>query len=282
MLMLPERSYSTLDYVHHCDALSLLRALADKSVDAIITDMPYGSTECAWDTPIDLVQWWVEVKRVIKPRGVMVTTAAQPFTSALVMSNPAWFKYEWIWEKSKGANFSSTAYQPLKVTESVPVFSAAPATFNKSGHHLNYYPQKDKRERPYTGKFKQHKRGGITAPLRKNKITSAKYSDITPRNIIYAATDGDGRIHPTQKPVALYEYLIQTYTRPGELVLDPFSGSGTTAIAARKTGRHFICGDSSAEYVEMSRKRLATTDPYQHRPLPDGRKQLSMFAGVMA
>lgn len=282
MHLLPERSYSTLDYVHHCDALSLLRALADNSVDAIITDMPYGTTACSWDTVIDLAAWWVQVRRVLKPRGVMVTTGSQPFTSTLVMSNPTWFKYEWIWIKNTCSNFLQANYQPLKKHENILVFSDGNITFTPANYSIRYYPQWRGRQHDFnTGQ-------GTDTSLRAWKERRGNdYQLMSNQNegmfpVSYLMIDGELKTHPTQKPVTLYEYLIQTYTRPGELVLDPFSGSGTTAIAARKTGRHFICGDSSREYVEMSRQRLITTDPYQHRPLPDGRKQLSMFAGVMA
>jgi site-specific DNA-methyltransferase (adenine-specific) len=283
MLLLPERSITTIDHIFHMDALSLLRGLATGSVDAIITDMPYGTTACTWDTQVDLVAWWEQVKRILKPRGVMVTTASQPFTSALVMSNPAWFKYSWYWKKSRPTQFTHAKNMPLRNIEEILVFSDASMDHASLiiENRMNYYPQGLKKIyeiRKQNAQTRAPRFSGLR-PSHKDIFLSewSNYpTTLLEFESVYMAQ------HPTQKPVPLYEYLIQTYTRPGELVLDPFAGSGTTAIAARKTGRHFICGDSSAEYVALARQRLATTDPYQHRQLTPELKQLSMFAGMMS
>jgi site-specific DNA-methyltransferase (adenine-specific) len=271
-----------LDVVHCCDALVLLRGLSDGCIDAIITDMPYGTTACTWDTVIDLAAWWVEVKRILKPRGVFLTTAAQPFTSALVMSNPAWFKYMWYWKKSRPtSSFLHAKNTPLRAIEDIPVFSGAAMGHESllGDSRMNYFPQGLKsisvirkqnaatRVPEFTGLRPSHK-DSFSASWTNYPTTLLQFASVTMGQ------------HPTQKPVALYEYLIKTYTRPGELVLDPFSGSGTTAIAARKTGRHFICGDSSQEYVTMSRKRLRDTDPYLDRQITPELRQRSLFAGV--
>lgn len=275
-LMLPAVASGTptLDVIHHADALTLLRALPDKSIDAIITDMPYGTTQAKWDSVIDLFSWWEQVQRILKHGGVMVSTASQPFTSRLVMSNPAWFRYEWIWSKSNATGFLDAPYKPMKAHESILVFCETRGA---------YYPQMTR--------GKRHKRG-FRSRVKSNQIygsfndTVYFSNDYFPRSVVwfYEPELHSARktyvSHDTQKPVALYEYLIQTYTRPGELVLDPFVGSGTTAIAARKTGRHFICGDSSADYVAMARKRLASTDPFLSREVAPGLVQKSLFEGV--
>lgn len=264
MNLLPEYSLTRPDTVHCVDALTLMYAQPAQSVDAIITDLPYGTTACSWDTIIPFDALWAAVRHCLKPRGVFVTTASQPFTSALVMSNPKWFRYEWVWDKDVPTNFQMAAYQPLKSHENLVVFSAAPAVFTKHGQSIAYYPQMIKtaadRVRP--------KKDGATSQ-NVMRIRSGLHIHKTPEGISYPKSvipisryanecNPLNKLHPTQKPVALYEYLIRTYTQPGELVLDPCCGSGTTALAARNTGRHWICGDSDAGYVEIARQRFMT------------------------
>lgn len=243
------------DYVACMDALELLNSLEAQSVDAIITDLPYGTTACAWDTVIPFEPMWKAIKHALKPRGVFVTTASQPFTSALVMSNPKWFRYEWVWWKLHTTGFLDANIKPLKEHESVLVFSG--------NYPPIYYPQ-----------YATVNVGNRLATTRKlkdgvyNEKVKTRYEDTTgkryPTSILKFRSDaakGNNYTrhveHPTQKPVALYEYLILTYTQPNALVVDPFAGSGTTLIAARNTGRHYIGGDTSAEYVDIARKRLA-------------------------
>jgi len=243
MLALPE--YAVRDNtIHHLDLMTLCNALPSQSVDLILCDLPYGVTACAWDTVIPFVPMWAEFKRVIKPRGAIVLTASQPFTSALVMSNPKWFRYEWIWEKEQGSNFLDAWRRPYKTHENILTFSS---------QSTNYSPQFEK-----GGSYTNWKHRGTEVYGKFNNIQKLKTHGRLPKSII--RFNRDHGLHPTQKPVALFEYLIRTYTQPGELVFDPCVGSGTTAIAARQTGRRFICGDSSREYVEVARKRLAA--PY--------------------
>lgn len=248
MNLLPEYALSRLDTVHCVDALTLMYAQRAQSVDAIITDLPYGTTACSWDTIIPFDALWAAVRHCLKPRGVFVTTASQPFTSALVMSNPKWFRYEWVWDKKLGSNFALTDIQPFKVHENVIVFS--------SETH-NYFPQLVKGE-AYSKSVNQTPRktmgGYVSSPIVIHNSGTRQ-----PISILgFSNANQADKVHPTQKPVALYEYLIRTYTQPGELVLDPTCGSGTTAIAARNTGRHWICGDTSAEYVEIAQQRFMT------------------------
>lgn len=275
MNLLPEYALSRVDTVHCTDALTLMYAQRAQSVDAIITDLPYGTTACSWDTIIPFDALWAAVRHCLKPRGVFVTTASQPFTSALVMSNPKWFRYEWVWDKKLSGNFLLAAYQPLKVHENILVFSP-------EGH--NYYPQ-------MTKGIKRSKGGGKSNLWSLSKTTTTN-DDYHPSTIIqFPNTDRVNAVHPTQKPTSLFEYLIRTYTQPGELVLDPVCGSGTTAIAARNTGRHWICGDSDAGYVEIARQRFMTGTerlnrkadaPFEDKVLPDGTLQVNLFAQAEA
>ena len=246
MNALPEHSVTSLDVIHHMDALMLMDALPDASIDAIITDMPYGTTACSWDTIVPFADWWPRVKRVLKPRGVFVTTASQPFTSALVMSNPAWFREELTWDKRLSTGFLDANRKHLKQHENVIVFSDGLPTYNPTMRR---------------GVFRE--KGGT----KRHTVVYGSFKDQSNRNDTYYPTtilaisnaDQTNKQHPTQKPVALYEYLIRTYTQPGDVVLDPFCGSGTTAIAARNTKRHYILGDFTREYVDIARLRINGT-----------------------
>lgn len=240
--------------VYHVDALTLLRALPSGSVDAFILDLPYGTTACSWDEIIPFEPMWAEVKRTLKPRGVFVTTASQPFTSKLVMSNADMFRYEWIWAKSRAANFFNAKHRPLAKHENIVVFSPLPAA--NVENTSNYYPQglvrtNHKWSRPQ--KYDTAHKFSRPSHELERTIEFSGY----PESIIGIDNDHNLDAHPTQKPVALYEYLIRTYTQAGQLVVDFCCGSGTTALAARNLQRDFIAGDITAEYVEIARRRLA-------------------------
>jgi site-specific DNA-methyltransferase (adenine-specific) len=265
--------------VHYADCFDLMGWLYRQGVqvDMIATDMPYGVTACSWDVLVDFDQWWQAVKRVLKPRGVMLTTATEPFASLLRVSNLDWYKYDWVWEKTIAANFTNAKLKPLARHEDVLVFSNG-ATANNNPSNMNYYPQ-DLVYNPKIWKrpskyLTEHR---YTRPSHKLKriIEYENYPD----DMLRFPNGNNHSVHPTQKPSALYEYLIKTYTQPGELVLDPFCGSGTTGMAARKTGRRFILGDSSREYVDIARQRLRNSDPFQATET-DGVKQLSLFASA--
>lgn len=237
-----------MNKVYHTDALTLLAALSDKSVDAYITDLPYATTALSWDEIIPFAPMWAEVKRTLKPRGVFVTTASQPFTSKLVMSNLGMFRYEWVWVKNKGSNFASSRYVPFKDHENILCFYDKAPTYNPqlekrtaSGETRNRYKFNEAAVNPITG-------------LKRNQLK--KHNELRLPSSVQKFNCEMG-LHPTQKPVDLYEYLIRTYTQAGELVVDFCCGSGTTAIAARNTGRRFIAGDITPEYVDIARKRLA-------------------------
>lgn len=227
------------------DCLEVMRDIPDKSVDMILCDLPYGTTACKWDTVIPFEPLWEQYERVIKDSGAIVLTASQPFSSALVMSNPRLFKYEWIWDKKIPSGMSYARFQPMRQHEVALVFGNG---------RLKYNAQMIKRDKPI-------KSGGTkkspTAPIaHKDKNFKRTYEYKNPTTIITFDKIRRGSVHPTQKPVALFEYLIRTYTNEGEVVLDNCIGSGTTAVAAINTGRQFIGIEQDAEYCEIARKRV--------------------------
>jgi DNA modification methylase len=226
----------------HGDCLEEMKKIPDGSIDLVLTDPPYGTTACKWDTVIPFEPMWEQLKRVTKKNGAIVLFGSQPFTSALVMSNVKMFKYEWVWEKNKATGFLDCKKKPLKNTEDICVFSQ---------ERTNYYPQM------VVGK--PHKNGGGgTGPAhvygkftdRKSTKTDLYY----PKRIIKFTTEHG--FHPTQKPVALMEYLIKTYTNEGETVLDFTMGSGTTGVACKNLNRNFIGIEMDAEYYEIAKTRI--------------------------
>ena len=245
-----------INTVLHGDCLEVMKDIPDKSIDMILCDLPYGTTACKWDTIIPFEPLWEQYKRVIKDNGAIVLTASQPFTSALVMSNPKMFKYEWIWEKTTSTGFANAKKQPMRIYENISIFYKKQPTYN---------PQM-KEGKPYT--IKEGERFGsgilngdkIRNPENRTNIASFFRASMDnkgtryPTNIIKFKKDG--RSHPTQKPVALFEYLIKTYTNEGDLVLDNCAGSGTTGVACKNTGRNYILIEKEQEYIEIIKKRL--------------------------
>lgn len=244
------------------DCLDKMRAIPAGSIDMVLADPPYGTTACKWDTVIDLEAMWDQIGDVLKPNGACVLTASQPFTSRLVMSNPKAFKYSWVWEKSKASNFVHAKRQPLKAHEDVLVFSEMPATTNSAGRYMSYFPQKTK-GKPYSKGFH------VGAPkIWSSGCTGAALNndsgDRHPRSVQYFRTaESEGKHHPTQKPVALMEYLIRTYTNEGDTVLDFTMGSGTTGVACVNTGRKFIGIELDAEYFAVAERRIKDAESLQ-------------------
>ena len=228
------------------DCLELMPTLEDKSVDMILCDLPYGTTACKWDTIIPFEPLWKEYERVIKDNGAVVLTASQPFTSHLVMSNPKMFKYSWVWDKKKPGGIGFAKYQPLRITEDVCIFSR---------NTTNYYPQmikrdKIKKSKNYSHSEINHESLGI---MENNKIYTHKY----PKNLItFSNANQNNRLHPTQKPVKLFEYLIKTYTNENDLVLDNCAGSGTTAVACHNLNRDCILIEKEPEYCQIIKNRM--------------------------
>ena len=239
------------------DCIEEMEKMPDRSIDMILCDLPYGTTACKWDTIIPFEPLWEQYKRIVKDNGAIVLTASQPFTSALVMSNIKMFKYCWYWKKKNAPNYPHAKNMPLKVIEDIIIFSK-----NMVGHisqigekRMNYFPQGTKKCE-YT---RNGNRGKANEDLyirpSHNKTQKITRKDF-PKNILEFDYDYGEQIHPTQKPVALFEYLIKTYTNEGDLVLDNCAGSGTTAIAALKTNRNFILIEKEAEYCKIAEARI--------------------------
>lgn len=228
------------------DCLELMKTISDKSIDAIICDLPYGTTACKWDSVIPFEPLWEQYKRVIKDNGAIVLTAAQPFTSALVMSNPQWFKYEWIWNKQAAGNFLNANRTPLMVHESVLVFYKSFGAYN---------PQKTIGKTRTKGGNKYSNNGCYGNYVEMPKTT---YNEYYPKSIIEDCSNAfrKNRLHPTQKPISLMEYLVKTYTNQGDIVLDNCMGSGTTGIACKNLGRKFIGIEQQPNYFEIASKRI--------------------------
>jgi len=230
----------------HGDCLEEMKKIADKSIDMILCDLPYGTTACKWDTIIPFEPLWEQYKRIIKDNGAIVLTASQPFTSALVMSNIKMFKYEWIWDKKIPSGMSYAKFQPMRQHENILVFCNGKTTYN---------PQIIKRDKPIKG-------GGMSkgeTTNNQNLVALKKTYDYkNPTTIIVQDKIRKGSLHPTQKPVALFEYLIKTYTSVGDTVLDNCAGSGTTGVACRNLNRNFILIEKEQGYIDIINKRLAS------------------------
>lgn len=229
--------------LHLGDCLAFMRTLGDECVDAIICDLPYGVTACKWDSVIPFAPLWEQYRRIIKPRGAIVLTASQPFTSALVMSNPAMFRYEWIWDKCLPTGFLDAKRRPMRRHESVVMFAVGQTTYN---------PQMR------TGKFRKKGDSGPSECYGKFDRVISFNDQYYPTSIVefYNANQQE-KVHPTQKPVALFEYLIRTYTNEGETVLDNCFGSGTTAVACIRTDRNFIGCELDEGYFKIAERRVA-------------------------
>lgn len=261
-----------------CDALELLAQLPDSSVDMVLCDLPYGIGDMQWDEIIPIDAMWQQLRRIAKQHAAIVLTATEPFGSMLRMSARDLYKYDCVWVKTKPSDHIRAKLKPLNKHELILIFSKGTIA-NCSPNLMNYYPQGvkqierfKKRNKPFSAK------NGIVS-TRPNHVSSyMQHEENYPDTVLYFANGNNNSLHPTEKPLSLFEYLIRTYTQEGELVLDMTAGSGTTALACRKTGRRFICGDNSPEYVNLANTRLANSDPYQNTTLPDGTKQLSLLA----
>ena len=227
------------------DCLEVMKNIPDKSVDLVLTDPPYGTTACKWDSVIPLEPMWKELKRITRPNSAIVLFGTEPFSSTLRISNKD-YKYDWIWEKNTGTNFLHAKRMPIRFTENIHVFIEGSSW---------YYPQKTTGHAPtnsgvgrntgnvYSGNSKVNYKGGDTTRF--------------PKNIIeFKSVNNYKRIHPTEKPVALMEYLIKTYSNEGDVVLDFTMGSGTTGVACVNTNRNFIGIEMDEKYFEIATKRI--------------------------
>jgi len=232
-----------INHIYHQDCLEGMTLLPDRSIDLILTDLPYGMTANRWDVRLDLDRLWQHYKRIIKPRRAIVLTAQCPFDKLLGMSNRAWLKYEWIWEKSKATGFVHANHAPMKAHESILVFYKNLPPYNPQFTAGRPYVSTtgDRFER----NFDKYVKGVVT------RNTGYRY----PRSVLRIPSEGRP-FHPAQKPVALFEYLIRTYTNPGDLVLDSCIGSGTAAIACLNTGRDFLGFETNPEFFHFAQARI--------------------------
>jgi site-specific DNA-methyltransferase (adenine-specific) len=248
LFMILEDGYLKIDTIHQGDCLELMPFIKDKSIDLILSDLPYGTTACKWDQVIPFEPLWKEYKRLIKDRGAIVLTASQPFTSALVMSNTQMFRYDMVWIKTKASNFQHAREMPMKRHENVLVFYKHLPAYN-----LNLIPL----DKPIRSSRKNKGANLMPGLITDSGNYSQTETGFNFSDIYFPNPSGPGHLHPTQKPVALFEYLIKTYTNEGDTVLDNCAGSGTTAIAALNCNRHYILIEKEPNYVEIARARVA-------------------------
>lgn len=227
------------------DCLELMKDIPDKSIDMILCDLPYGTTRNKWDSIVDLNELWVGYERIIKDNGVIVLFSQMPFTAELVHSNLKLFRYEWIWQKDNGTGFLNAKKMPLKIHENILVFYKKLPTYNPQ-MRTGFKPYKCKQGRHSTN-YGAYEQGHIT------ESNGERY----PTDIIEFKKDSG--LHPTQKPVALLEYLIKTYTNEGDTVLDNCMGSGSTGVACKELNRDFIGIELSEEYYNIAKERINNT-----------------------
>ena len=235
----------------NADCFDVMATMPDGCVDMILADLPYGTTACKWDTVISFDKLWKELNRICKPNAAIILTASQPFTSVAVMSNIKQFRHQWVWYKKVGSNVFQAKTAPLRVHEDVLVFSKEPCV---------YFPQMIPKDKPQMqGTYKTLDDGsGVTNKKGKQALAGKIYSESYPKTIQTFEKERRSQkpIHPTQKPVALFEYLIKTYTKEGMLVFDPTAGSLTTGVAAENLSRRWVCCEMLEEYFTKGEARF--------------------------
>ncbi len=263
-----------LNKIYNEDCLEGMKRIPDSSVDMILCDLPYGTTNNAWDEIIPFELLWEQYGRVIKDNGAIVLTASQPFTSKLVSSKLEWFKHEWIWEKQRASNFMRANHEPLKYHENVLVFSKGVLNINPQRYkvlEIDEIMNMTKKQMEGMMKSKDYDRFGkvdrrktVKDPDENKEYLGSEIKRVrnaddgfrNPKSVLKINNKLNGNIHPTQKPVPLFEYLIKTYTNKGDTVLDNCMGSGTTAIACLNTERNFIGFELDKEYFEGAQNRI--------------------------
>lgn len=232
------------------ECLEKMQDIDSKSIDLILCDLPYGTTSAKWDSIINLDKMWEQYNRIIKDNSAIVLTACQPFTSKLIMSNVTNFKYEWIWDKHIPRNFINAKIMPMQKHENIVVFAK---------DKIKYNPQMIERDKPVTVKnyAKKNKDSAYQLNQDGSNLKSYTYTHRNPDTIIVGCWEANkGKIHPTQKPVSLFEYLIKTYTNKGDLVLDNCAGSFTTALACDNLNRKWICIEQDLNYCTLGLDRI--------------------------
>lgn len=248
--------------LEHGNCLEIMDELIDEGVkvDMILTDPPYGTTACKWDSIIPFDEMWGRLNKLIKPNGAIVLFGSEPFSSALRMSNIKNYKYDWIWQKNTGSNFLQANYQPIKRHEIISVFGKYPVSYTKSGLKLNYNPQMDKNGKVYSDRKNQDIQDGLNAwrnrMSKDYKFKRNNNKGAFPTSILEFGGVINNRLHPTEKPVPLMEYLVKTYTDEGDLVLDFTMGSGSTGVACLNANRRFIGIELDENYFNIAKERI--------------------------
>ena len=232
--------------IYHGDCIEVMKILPDSSVDMVLTDPPYGTTQNKWDTVVDMDAFWKEIKRVTKKNSAILIFTQMPFTATVVMSNPKMFRYEWICEKANATGFLNARRMPMKCHENVLVFYGKLPVYHPIMEHGKPYRRgmEDKNSSNYNA----------VKRLRSGNPTGTRF----PRDVLKVSwRSAFGKtLHPTQKPVSLCDYFIKTYSNKGDIILDPFIGSGTTAVAAINTERKYIGFEKDDKYFEVAKNRL--------------------------
>lgn len=260
------------------DCLDVMKAIPDRSIDAIITDLPYGTTACAWDVVIPIVPMWQQIKRICK--SAFVTTASQPFTSVLISSNMDWFKYELIWRKSRPSGFLHVKNKPMKAHENILIFSGGTTVHEgQSKNRMTYNPQMTT-GKPYVVNNRDPKSQLAWSNLIRPSTSQRTHTTVNtgtryPISVLDFSNGNQLSQHETQKPVDLYEYLVKTYTNKGDTVLDFCMGSGTTGVACLQTGRKFIGIEIDPGYFQIARQRIG--DFHGGGVIREMRKSLNML-----
>ncbi len=236
--------------LRHGDCLELMRDIPDGSIDLILTDPPYGTTACKWDSVIPFAPMWEQLERTIKPNGAISLFGSEPFSSALRMSNIKNYKYDWVWKKPKGTGHLNAKKQPMRDIENIVVFYQKQCTYNPQ--FTNGKPYKNKAGQDFNKTTSMTDIYGYYTNFRNNN-EGFRY----PKQVLEFGVVERGTVHPTQKPVALLEYLIKTYTNEGETVLDFTMGSGSTGVACVNTNRNFIGIEFDDKYFSIAQQRIA-------------------------
>jgi site-specific DNA-methyltransferase (adenine-specific) len=249
----------TKPQLFHGDCMEILAELPDSSVDLVINDPPYGTTSIKWDEVLDFDEVWKHLKRVMKPKTHAIFFGSQPFTSKLIVSNEKWFKYELIWNKNKCGSPGLAKYRPMKVHENIIVFAnGGAATYNPIMETGNAYIRECKTEEGYGTGTNTHGYGFGNNKVMKMENSGTRY----PKSILHASRNFSAQqtVHPTQKPTSVLNWLIMTYSNPGETVLDFTMGAGSTGVSAMMTGRNFIGIERDETYFHTATRRIELCD----------------------
>lgn len=238
------------------DCLELMMKIKDKSIDCIICDLPYGTTACKWDIVIPMDKLWEQYERIIKDRGAIILFGQEPFSSLVRTSNLKMYRYDWIWQKQKPSNFQLMNYQCGRIHENIMVFSKFKACYTSNNISMNYYPQKEKRQKDRTSNVKIYGNNNLLHEYKNGTKDNIKtYKDKLPISILKFNTEVK-KYHPMQKPLLLIEYLVKTYTKENDVILDNCMGSGTVGVACKNLHRNFIGMEKDEEYFNVAKERI--------------------------